>query len=270
MKLCALLLLPGAIFAATNPDLASNPVEIARKAVRNFQSDQMTTLKYTYLETDDHETKGITVSQFSTIEGTPYGRVISKNGVTLSGNAEKHEDDKLEKTKIARASEVKAQRDKRLRAYKDQTRFLEEAPEAFDFKVLPVEVVDGRAAYVVEGTPKPGFEPQSGHAKMFTKVQIKAWVDKQDLRIVKVEAEVMDPVSIGWILAQVGTGTHMELEQMLLDDGTWVVKKLSIEGRAKILHMHNKQLDESWTDSQYVRVPQDHKPGPVAEPTQSR
>ncbi len=225
--------------------------EVAAKAVRNYQKNQLASLKYDYVEDDDVKTKGVTRSRVTTLFGTPYEQVIGRNGAPLSGEAAKKEQQKFEKTQFARKNEIKGQHDNRVRKWKEETRFLEEAPDAFEFKALPEETLNGRAAYVIECKPKPGFEPREDRSKMFHHIEAKAWVDKQDLQIVKLEADTLDPVSIGWVLAKIARGTHMELEQMRLDDGTWVLKKLSIEGRARILVVDNKQLDETVTYSDY-------------------
>jgi hypothetical protein len=209
--------------------------DVAKQAVRNYQKDQLTSLRYEYVEDDDIKSKGVVRSRVITLFGTPYERQIGKNGTPLSADAEKHEEQKLEKTQFTRQNELKGQRDIRVRKWREQIRFLEEAPDAFDFKMLPEAEMNGRGTYVIECKPKPGFVAKQDRSKMFEKIEAKAWVDKQDLQIVKVEAETLDPVSIGWVLARIGRGTHMELEQMRLDDGDWVLKKLSIEGRARVL-----------------------------------
>jgi len=198
----------------------------------------------------------VEVSRVTTVLGTPYERLIAKNGNPLSPDAEQHEEQKFEKMNFKRQSELKGQHDNRVRKWKEQTRFLEEAPDAFDFKLLPETTIDGRPTYVVECTPKPGFQPRQDRSKMFAKISAKAWVDKQDLQIVKIEAETLDPVSIGWVLAKIGRDTHMELEQMRLADGNWVLKTLSIEGRAKILLVDNHSLDETVTYSDYKLAPE--------------
>jgi hypothetical protein len=232
-----------------------NVHDIATRAVRNYQKDQMASLKYEYLEDDDIKTKGVERSRVTTLYGTPYERLIAKNGKPLEGDADTHEEHKFEKIRSQRQNELKGQRDNRIRKWKEQNRFLEEAPEAFDFKMLPETEINGRPAYVIECKPKPGFQPRQERSKMFEKIEAKAWVDKQDLQIVKLEAETLDPVSIGWVLARIGRGTHMELEQMRLDDGNWVLKKLSIEGAARILLVDKKQLDETVVYSEYKAVP---------------
>jgi hypothetical protein len=248
MKIIAFLLLS---MWAEDPDLH----DVAKQAVRNYQKDQVATLKYEYIEDDDVKSKGVERSRVIPLFGTPFEKLVGKNGNPLSADAEKREEQKFAKVQFQRQNELKGQRDNRIRKWREETRFLEEAPDAFDFKLLPDEVVNGRPAYVVEAKPKPGFVPKQDRSKMFEKIEAKAWVDKEELQLVKVEAETLDPVSIGFVLARIGRGTHMELEQVRLDDGSWVLKKLSIEGRAKVLLVDNKQLDETVIYSDYKLMP---------------
>ena len=241
MKVLAALLVGVFGISAEDVDLH----DVAKQAVRNYQRNQVASLRYEYVEDDDIKSKGVDRSKVVTLFGTPYERLIGKNGKPLSPDAEKHEEQKFEKTRLTRQNELKGQRDTRIRKWKEQNRFLEEAPDAFDFRMLPDAEMNGRPTYVFECKPKPGFEPKQERSKMFQKIEAKAWVDKKDLQIVKLEAETLDPVSIGWVLARIGRGTHMELEQTRLEDGSWVLKKLSIEGRAKVLLVDKKQLDET-------------------------
>lgn len=247
MRFFSILFVSFAAFGAEDVDLH----EVAKQAVRNYQKNQLTSLRYEYVEDDDIKTKGAERSKVLTLFGTPYERLVGKNGKPLLPDAEKREEQKFEKTQFARQNELKGQRDNRIRKWKEQIRFLEEAPDAFDFKMLPDAEVNGRPTYVIECRPKPGFAPKQDRSKMFEKIEAKAWVDKKDLQIVKLEAETLDPVSIGWVLARIGRGTHMELEQMRLEDGNWALKKLAIEGRAKVLLVDNKQLDETVVYSEY-------------------
>jgi hypothetical protein len=247
MRIAALLLTGVFVVSAEDVDLH----EVAKQAVRNYQKNQLTSLRYEYVEDDDIKTKGVERSRVITLFGTPYERLIGKNGKPLSPEAAEHEEQKFEKTRLARQNELKGQRDNRIRKWKEQIRFLEEAPDAFDLKMLPDAEMNGRPTYVIQCTPKPGFEPRQERSRMFQKIEAKAWVDQKDLQIVKLEADTLDPVSIGWVLARIARGTHMELEQMRLDDGNWVLKQLSIDGHAKVLLVDKKQLDETVIYSDY-------------------
>jgi hypothetical protein len=252
MRIATLLF--ASLFAISAEDVDMH--EVAKQAVRNYQKNQLTSLRYEYVEDDDTNSKGVERSRVVTLLGTPYERLIGKNGKPLLADAEKREEQKFERTQFARQNELKGQRDNRIRKWKEQIRFLEEAPDAFEFKMLPDEEMNGRPAFVIECKPKAGFVARQDRSKMFAKIEAKAWVDKKNLQIVKLEADTLNPVSIGWVRARIGRGTHMELEQMRLDDGSWVLKKLGIEGRAKVLLVDNKQLDETVIYSEY-------KPGAV-------
>jgi len=251
MRIITFVLLPVFALGAEDVDLH----DVAARAVRNYQKNQQASLKYEYIEDDDIKSKGIDRSRVIPLAGTPFERLIGKNGKPLSADAEKREEQRFEKIQVQRNNELKGPHDNRVRKWKEETRFLEEAPEAFDFKLLPDVEVNGRPTYVIEAKPKPGFVPKQDRSKMFEKIEAKAWVDKEDLQIVKLEADTLDPVSIGWVLARIARGTHMELEQMRLDDGIWVLKRLSIEGRAKVLLVDNKQLDETVVYSDYKLLP---------------
>jgi hypothetical protein len=254
MRLLTLILVPVAIFAAKPAKIGSDagPTEIFREAVKNYQKDKLATLKYDYTATDDNKGKGeIEVSRVTTLDGTPYERLMSKNGQPLSPDAEKKELEKYQKAQRQRNGETKADRQRRVRKFKEEARFLEEAPDAFDFKMLPAATIEGRDAYVLQCTPKPDFKPRDNEGLIFTKVQAKIWIDKQDLRIIKAEADVVDTAPVGWIVARIAKGSRVVFEQMRLPDGTWVLKTLGVDGHAKILLVDNKKWNETVTYSDY-------------------
>jgi hypothetical protein len=79
--------------------------------------------------------------------------------------------------------------------------------EAFDFHLIGEEIVGGRPAYVLHATPHPGYHAHGKYAKMFSKVEGKLWVDKQDFGWIKVDGQVTQSFSIGLILARVERGS---------------------------------------------------------------
>ena len=64
-----------------------------------------------------------------------------------------------------------------------------ELPEAFDFRLAGEEVLDGNGLYVIEATPRQGYQPRSRTAKVLAHVEGKFWVDKEDYHLVKVPRE---------------------------------------------------------------------------------
>ncbi|MGO9636756.1 MAG: hypothetical protein ACLPSO_02315, partial [Terracidiphilus sp.] len=109
--------------------------------------------------------------------------------------------------------------------------------------------------YVLQATPRAGYQPPNTETKVLTGMQGQLWIDKQTYQWVKVEAEVMHPVSIAGFLAQVQPGTRFELEKMPVAEGIWLPKHFSMKARAKILFFfsHNTQDDETYFD--YRKAP---------------
>ncbi|HVS88331.1 MAG TPA: transposase, partial [Candidatus Acidoferrum sp.] len=58
-------------------------------------------------------------------------------------------------------------------------------------------VADGRSAYVLQATPHPGYHAHGKYGKMFSKVEGKLWVDKQDFGWIKVDGQVTQSFSMG-------------------------------------------------------------------------
>jgi hypothetical protein len=250
MKSLVVLLVPMMALSATDPR------DLFREAVSNFKKDQVAAMRFTHLETDETKGQGVEVSLITPIEGAPYEKVISRNGELLTGQALHREEAKYQKAVVERSSESPRQREERVRKYKEMAKILDEAPDAFDFKMLPDESLDGRSNYVVELTPKPGYKPRNMKLKMFVGLKAKVWIDKEDLRIAKADATVIDTIALGWVMARIQKGSHLGLEQQPLSDGTWVPRRYLIDGSVRICLIADKQLVEKVTFSSYTPVSQ--------------
>ncbi len=189
----------------------------------------------------------VSVSQVTVIDSFPYEKVISRNGKPLSADEARKEEEKYQKALKASTSD----REKRVAEAERKRDFLKEAPDAFDAKLLGEEPLAGRPNYVIHLTPKPGYEAKSSHAKMFSKLEAKLWIDKEDMRWTKAEAHVIDTIAIGFFLARIGPGANILMEQEPIGDNIWLPKKIDVSGNAKILMMHNKSIDEELTYSNY-------------------
>ena len=69
-----------------------------------------------------------------------------------------------------------------------------EIPDAFDFRLTGEEPVDGRPAWTMEVTPRPGYHSRTSVGKLFRKFRGKLWIDKADRQGVKISAEVTDNI----------------------------------------------------------------------------
>jgi len=81
--------------------------------------------------------------------------------------------------------------------------------------MLPPETVDGRALYVIQGEPKPGYVPRGKNAKFLTKLRGQLWIDQNDYRWVKADLETIDTISFGWFVARLHKGRICMLRKLV-------------------------------------------------------
>ena len=224
------------------------------ESIANYQRDWRAGMQWGYSQSDTTVSDGRKVvenSEIFPIDGTPYERVIAKNGQPLSAEEQRKEDAKYQKTLRQRKNESPEERQARIRKYEDQRSFLKDLPNAYEFKLLGEDTVDGRPAWILGLTPLPDFEATTPHGAMLKHITGKLWIDKQSVQWAKAEAHVTDTISIGWILARIGPGAEITLEMMPVTDALWMPKRISIKGAAKVLMFYTKDLNEELTFSGY-------------------
>jgi hypothetical protein len=224
-----------------------DPVALIRQSVANYEHNWRAGMQWGYTQTDittDDGEQGVDVSETIPLDGTPYERLISKDGKPLSPYEQRREDRKYESELNRRHEESPAERQARIRKYEKQREFIEEIPEAFTFRIVGEENLRNRPAWIVTLTPKPGYIPTSSRAELLKHMDGKLWIDKQDLQWAKAEAHVIDTISIGLILARISPGARITLDMERVAPGLWMPRKISINGVARVLLVHNKILNE--------------------------
>lgn len=196
-------------------------------------------------------TDEVDVSEVVPLEGTPYERLIRKDGQPLTAGERSKEDRKFEKAARERKKESPEERAARIEKYESERSFLKDLPNAYNFAPMGEEIVDGRPAWILAVTPRTDFVPTTPHGGMLKHIKGRLWIDKQDVQWAKAEAHVIDPISIGWILARIGEGAQIGLDMERVVDGLWMPKRIDIDGTARVLMVRNKVLDEHLTFSGY-------------------
>jgi hypothetical protein len=173
------------------------------------------------------------------IDGSSYSRLIAIGGKPVSPADQGREGEKLREEEQRRASETPEARAKRIADYQKgrdrMLKVLSEMVQAFDFKQAGQQQVDGHETYVLEATPRAGYEPKSTETKMLSAMRGKLWIDKDTYHWVKVEAVAFRPVAIGWFIAKVLPGTKFCLEQQPFVKALWLPERFSAEINAKVL-----------------------------------
>jgi hypothetical protein len=247
MRLLAALLAPLCLWAADGGTSADPVREIVRQSAvvdeRNFRLARNYTFNQQIHETLLDARGGQKSAKAETYDitflfGVPYRRLIAKDGQPLSPADARKQEEKLAKTFAARQRESGADKQKHMAQYekaRERSRaFLREVPDAFNFRLLGEETVQGRPAYVIEALPRPGYRPHEADARIFPKLRGKLWIDKQDFQWIKGEAETLDTVSFGVLLFRLGQGSRLEFEQAKVNNEVWLLRQINWEGSARL------------------------------------
>lgn len=197
------------------------------------------------------------------LEGSPYRRLIARDDKPLSPKDQQKEEERLRKITEQRRKETPEERARRVaeweRKRQRQMEPLRELPEAFVFRLLGEESLDGRELYVIEGKPRPGYQPRSKGARYFPKLQGKIWVDKETYNWVKTEAEVIDTISYGLFLARLAKGAHLSFEQARVNNEVWLPKRVHAEASARLALLRKLQAEVEITYSNYRKFQSDSR-----------
>jgi hypothetical protein len=189
--------------------------------------------------------------------GEEYARLTQENDKPLSEEAQKKEDEKLEKFLKKYRDESPEDREKRLAKEKKEREegraFLRDVVNAYDFRLVGEEPVDDVESYVIDATPRPDFKPTQPHAAMLKKIKGRLWIEKNNYNWVKVEAQALDTISFGFFLFRIHPGSHFILEKTLLKNEVWLLKRLDIDGGARIALFKNENIRQEDVFSNYKK-----------------
>ena len=247
-----------------------------------MQRNWQTRLRYSYVERDEDrrrdsegrvKSQDIDVSRTILIDGVPFEQLLERNGRSPSAEEASKERENLDKLR----RETPEQRTERsLKRAEENASLVREVPKAFDFQLLDDEVVNGRAAYVIQATPRPDYRAEGKYGRILSKVEGKFWVDKQDLGWIKVDGRVIQPFSIGLLLARVLCGSHITMEQTRVGDGIWMPLRVEMRAAARVFFVKSLSIERILTYSEYkladagapTAVRMDDKP-PLTKPSSS-
>lgn len=243
---------------------AQDAREIMRRAIELERQNRDNWVNYSYTERQfQRELDGSgkvrkeTLRTFDVfiIDGSPYRRLIARNDQPLSAEEQKFEADKLAYTPEARRKENKEQREKRIadwrRRQERQREPIQELAEAFELKIAGEETLNGRAAWVIDGTPRAGYKPKSTATSFLPKMKARFWIAKAGSQWMKLDAETMDTVSYGTLLLRIAPGAHITLEQAPAADGAWLPRTIALNGSARILLFKGVRMVMDYRYSNY-------------------
>ena len=175
----------------------------------------------------------------------------------MSAEDEKKEQEKVDKFIAKHKNESEDDRRKRLekqeKEKKQDRAFIQDLVNAYDFKIVGEEQIDGRDVWVIEANPRKDFHPTQPHADILTKLKGKLWIDKKSYDWAKAEAESLDTISFGLFLARIHKGSRLIFEQMRLNDEVWLPKRSQMTAGARLMLFKNSTFENETTYSNYKK-----------------
>jgi hypothetical protein len=255
------------------PACAQTPREIVERAVAMDRNNATRIREFTYrqrLQERQYDGSGKLKQtsdrtwEISFMEGSPYRRLVARNGQPLSADEQKFEEERMRFTAEQRRKESKTEHNKRVgeweRRQKKQREPVMEVPDAFELTLATEEPVDGAPAYVIDATPKPGYKPRSSSGSYLPQMKARFWIAKKDFQWLKMDAQTLDTISFGGILIRLAKGSNLEIEQGRVEDALCLPTRFVIHASARVALFKVYRADIEYTLSDFRRAASEPQP----------
>ena len=274
-----LLLQPaGLLLAAAAALQAQNALEIVTKSLEHDGFNAKPSRDYVFVKKDQErhfDAKGKVVGDASlTVEvavlyDQPYERLIEKNGKPLPPDKQRAEQAKFDKAIEKRQHETPEQKAKREETERkmdaEELSCRAELAKTFTFRLTGTEVVNGRPAWVIQADPIAAATPRCGDNKIAKKCHLRLWIDQEDARWAKLEAETDEPVSLGLFLVKAPKGAKFSYDQIRLDAGVWMPTREYGRYDVKVAMVKTVHMEETTTYWNYHKFQADTRIVSVGE-----
>jgi hypothetical protein len=252
----------------TSPQPAppADPKEIVRRSVEVDHHNFERARKYTCTQRqvikqlDKHgnvKSTEIKTYDINFYFGELYSKLVQIDDKPLSDKEQKKEDEKLEKFLAKHRKESEDEREKKVARQEKERQegraFERDVVNAYDFHLVGDDKVSGEDTWVIDATPRPDFKPTQPHADILKKIKGRIWIEKKDYNWVKVEAEAIDTISFGLFLFRIHPGSHFVLETAHINNELWALKRLYINGSARIALLKNETAEQEDVFSNYKK-----------------
>ncbi|MEO8659101.1 MAG: hypothetical protein ABI693_11555 [Bryobacteraceae bacterium] len=252
------LLVTTLILACVSLASAQTALDIVRRSVDAALAQRELPLRRQYTwQQHEVSNEGAKLFDVLYIGGKEYRRLLEKNGHPLSADEQRKEQERLDKAaRMDESERLKREREAAEREAKELER-LRYVPDAFQFTLVGYRIINGRAAYEVTADPKPGYDGK--YAFLLRNIRARLFIDKQDLHWARVEAEALDTVSVGLLLARIGKGTVVSFEETRINNEVWLPKTFHIKATGRLALLKKLDVEASAECNNYRRFQTDSR-----------
>lgn len=195
----------------------------------------------------------------------PVMKLLSENGVPLSGERAEKEQKRVEEefAKAERDKDKDAERVKKFRDERDRKQAKAREKEGDDdpdisqflkiheFVSPRRERFRDRDAVVFDFRPRPGFKPSNRQEDLISKLVGVAWIDPVDKQVMRLEARLAEGFKMaGGLLVNLRPGAAFVMEQTRMVEGIWLPRMAQINLSVKVLLFGGGDYNQTieWSD----------------------
>jgi len=267
----------GVAASVFDPPRAAEVLDVAallREVSRNQDDIEKRFEEYSFLrkETDTEiDSKGVVKKEtvrvsevFPLPHRRPIFKLISENGVPLSGDRAAKEDKRVQEEflKAERDKENDAQKAAEQRAERERKKANGQKDEDSDPEISQFfrhcefisprrERFQDRETIVFDFRAKPGFKPSTREESLISKLVGVVWIDPLDKQVIRLEARLAEGFKmVGGLLVSLRPGAALVWEQTRLKEGIWMPRFAQINLSVKVLLFGGGDINQTveWSD----------------------
>ena len=213
----------------------------------------------------------------------PVMKLISENGVALTGEREAKEQKRVEEefSKAERDKDKDAQRVQKRRAEiekkkaaakdkgEDDDLEISQFLKVHDFVSPRRERFRDRETVVFDFRARPGFKPRNREEDLISKLVGVVWIDPADKQIIRLEARLAEGFKMaGGLLFSLRPGAALVMEQTRMTEGVWLPRFVQLNLSMKYLLFGGGDFNKTMEWSDYKHFSGDVKDYTLDAPKQ--
>ena len=139
-----------------------------------------------------------------------------------------------------REHESPRDREKRLarreQARREEQQVIDELFQIYTFTIVGRQSVDGHPAIAVDFVPKANIAPKTDEGKLMKKIKGRVWVSEDDYQVARVQAEMLDDISVLGFLGKLYKGTTASFERRKINNEIWLPAEARFDGIRPRVH----------------------------------
>ena len=231
-----------------------NQESFLREVRTRLQTDSTLQSGYIYVETRREQkvdgrgqVEQESVKVYESYPGLPgedrWERLISENGrpraasdleKELRNRQKKAEAMVLEATDQPAKQQARQQREYATRR-REFDAMLDDLFLVYDIRMERRELLDGHETILFSLTPRREAKPRTREGSQMRAFAVRAWISESDRQLVRVDAEAIDTLSMGFgLLARLHKGAKLSFLRTKVNDEVWLPSRVSYSGSARV------------------------------------